>query len=248
MYDFKPYLFFYEYSQYQISEKLVTTYDATTGAITSKITYDSQNITTTTYDENGNVVSTKKETYKDNDYADHNLKNITADELIAEAEKYIGYNRLDGSYSIFGTNGSACATFATYLMYQLGFDLTSVKTRTTQGLRSQAINEGRYTDIQENEIFEQLANGVPIEKLIKKGDIYTQSNSSSSHTTIVKEASYNKKTGTITLKVIGYESNTTASGVTEKTYTIKKNEDGTLSLNGKKQSTDFKMGFSDYLS
>ena len=135
-------------------------------------------------------------------------------------------------------------------MYQLGFDLSSLKTRTTYGIQTQAVNEGRHTDIQEDQVFEQLEKGTPIEELIKKGDILTLMTPSggSSHTTIVKSARYNKDTGEITLEVIGYENNKSKKGISTETYKISKNKDGSLTLNEKKKSIDYLIGFSDYLS
>ncbi|MBQ8886797.1 MAG: hypothetical protein IJY61_03760 [Candidatus Gastranaerophilales bacterium] len=233
-------------SLYQLDQKLVTTYDANTGGVTSTVTYTKKNIITTFYDENGVETGTKVQTYKENDYENHNLNNISREDFVKEAEKYIGYNRIDGSYSVFGTNGSACATFATYVMYQLGFDLTSVKSRTTYMLQNQAINEGRHIDAKD--AFSQLEAGADIDDLIKPGDILTKmkEDGSNSHTTIVKSAKYDKKTGEIILQVIGYESNANNenNGVKEAKYVITQNKKGNIEINGK----EYCVGFCDYLS
>ncbi len=235
-------------SGFQKQNKLVTTYNPDTGLKTSEVRYSSKNITTTYYEADGETIkTTKKETFEENSYINHNLNNVSREEFLAEAEKYIGFNKYDGSYSIFGTNGSPCATFTTYIMYQLGFDLTSVITRTTQGLRNQAINEGR--SITAEEVFERLKNGEQIENMIRPGDILTQTNAYGSHTTIVKEVSYDSETGVISYTVIGAEGGSPdIPGIDEdNSRKIKLNENGEV-IRIDKKGTVYSVVFCDYIS
>ena len=141
-------------------------------------------------------------------------------------------------------------------MLQLGMDLTSVKSRTTHWLKTQAKTEGYYNDT--NSVFNKIINeGIAIDEIIKPGDLFarTDSNGGSSHTTIVENAEYKEakqtEPPTIVLNIIGYESNTTNSGVERKTYTIKYLGENEIELNNKKYNLNnengWQIGFADYI-
>ena len=240
---------------FQINQKEIINYDPITGEETSVITFRNNKIQITY--ANGSSEEMDYDEYSKN----HAPEDFDRDKFIEEAKKYIGFNRLDGSYSIFGTNGSACASYATFLMYQFGFDLNTVKTRTTHGLQTRAKAEGRYKEAKD--VFASLEDGQKINNLIKPGDLWTQMlpNGSSSHTTIVTGATYEaKEDGTyeILVNVLGYESNTTSKGVYEQTYKLVgvKQPDGTYKVslyNGlddttPKEDSEYKLGFCDFIS
>ena len=232
---------------FQLQSKLVTTYDPDTGLKTSEITYDENYITTTYFDSDGKTVKdVKKETYKDNSYANHNINNVSREDFLAEAAKYTGLKSADGSYSIFGTNGSHCASFVTFIMYELGFDMNAVNIRTTYGIRDQAKNEGRYIDV--NNVFDLLNKDVPGEEVIKPGDIFTITKGkpgSGSHSVIVRSVKYDSEKNQIVLEMQENYSNSVE-------YVLTQNPDGTLVLDSnagvKYVGTAAEIGFSDYIS
>ena len=125
----------------------------------------------------------------------------------------------------------------------MGFDLTSVGKRTSSNLAGQADREGYYKGV--DKIYDKLKQGNKITDLIKPGDLCIMSGTPS-HTAIVEKVKYDKNTGLITLEIIGYESNSTSTGVSEKTYTIQKGEGNTVLVNGVRMSMD-DFGFADYL-
>ena len=71
-------------SQYQLNDKIVTTYNPKNNDVVSTVTYDkkSETITTTTY-KNGVQSKVKKEKFDNNGYEKHNLNNVTREEFIA---------------------------------------------------------------------------------------------------------------------------------------------------------------------
>ena len=255
-------------ASFRLSQKVITEYETCAHntapenrKIKSKIKYKKETIGdetkyvayTTTYNSNGKKIKTEKTVMPTN----HNTKNITAKTLITEAEKYVGYNRIDGTYSIFGTNGSACATFATYIMYQLGFNLDALEKRNTDGIRNLADNEGRYIELNNTKTY-NLQN---FAKQIEPGNILVRARVSESdeegvaatgktHTAIVKEKVYNADTNEIVVTVIGYEDNSSEDGVCERVYRITQDTNGKIIIknpNGNDKEYEY-IGFCDFIT
>lgn len=171
----------------------------------------------------------------------HNPENVTGDEIVALAEKYLGYNRDNGNQFLFGTHGAWCSSFATFIYMELGIDLSQLQNRfRTSSSYSLAVAEERFTATTE------IKNQTEADNLKGQFIIFGDTNDKTDnfelkHIGIVTEVKCNKD-GTKTIKTIEGNSK---DQVIKRTYTT--NKEGII------QTKDYGdgrqvVGFADFIT